>query len=80
VTWRDATMEMHLEALRITNEVQINAKVGVPNYPKEGQDKSSNTQDDLPPPRVNQSNMDVVKRTKKKENPLIVKEKKVVSK
>ncbi len=26
--------EMHVEALKITNEVQIDAKVGVPNYPE----------------------------------------------
>jgi hypothetical protein len=29
-------MEMHAEALRIINEVQTDAKVGVHNYPKEG--------------------------------------------
>jgi len=26
---------MHVEALKITNEAQIDAKVGVPNYPEE---------------------------------------------
>ncbi len=40
VTQRDVTMEMLTEALRITNEFQTNAKVGVPNYPKKGHDKS----------------------------------------
>lgn len=40
MTQRDVTMEMLTEALRITNEFQTNAKVGVPNYPKKGHDKS----------------------------------------
>lgn len=71
---------MHVEALKITNEVQIDAKVGVPNYPEKKQDKFSSSQDDVLPPRVNQSNMGVVKRAKKKRNPLTMKEKKVLSK
>jgi hypothetical protein len=72
-------MEMHAKALRITNEAQTSAKVGVPNYLEEGQDKSFSSQDDLPPPKVNQSNAGIVKHTKKKRNPSIVKENKVSS-
>ncbi len=73
-------MEMFANTLRITNEVQTDVKVGVPNYLEEGQYKSYGSQNDLPSSRANQSNMGIVKRTKKKGNPSIVKEKKVSSK
>ncbi len=72
--------KMPREALRITNEAQIDVEVGVPNQLEEGQDKFSSSQDNLPPPKVNQSNAGVVRRTKKKGNPLTVKEKKVPNK
>ncbi len=70
---------MPTKVLKITNEAQIDVEVKVPNNPKEGQDKSSSNQDDPPHPRVNKSNMGVVRRMKKKGNPLIMKEKKVLS-
>ncbi len=62
-------MEMFAKALRITNEAQIDVEVGVPNYPKEMQDKFFGSQNDLPPPRVNQSNMGIMMHMKKKGNP-----------
>jgi hypothetical protein len=65
---------MLAKALRITNEAQADVGVGVPNYLEEGHDKSFGSQDDLPPPRVNQSNMGIVSRTKKKRNPSTMKE------
>jgi len=71
---------MHAETLRITNEFQTNVEVGVPNYPKEGHDKSCGSQNNLPPPKVNQSNTGIVRHTKKKGNALTMKEKKVSSK
>jgi hypothetical protein len=36
VTRRDETMEIHAKALRIINEVQMNAKVGAPKNLEEG--------------------------------------------
>jgi len=80
VTRRDATTKIHAQVLIITNVVQTDAEVGVPNNPGEGHDKSSGSQNNLPPPRVNQSNASVVRRTKKNGNPLTIKENKVLCK
>jgi len=80
VTQRDATTEMHAKTLKITNEFQTDVEVGVPNYPKEGHDKSCGTQDNLPPPKVNQLNTGIVRHTKKKGNASTMKENKVLSK
>ncbi len=50
---KDVTMKMPTKVLRITNEVQTNVEVRVPNNPKEGPYKFPNTKDNPPPPRVN---------------------------
>jgi hypothetical protein len=73
-------MEMFVKALKITNEAQTNVEVGLRNYLKERQDTFFSSQDDLLPPRVNQSNMGIMRHTKKKGNPSTMKEKKVLSK
>lgn len=53
VIQKDVTMKMPTKVLRITNEVQTNVEVRVPNNPKEGPYKFPNTKDNPPPPRVN---------------------------